>query len=226
MSELRNAAILDNGATNTVTSKFCMNTYIDSLEEAEKVKVRCRESKNFYCFWDGSRVPAIKNVDLPIIIGNKSATLNIDVVQNDIPLLLSRKAIKTVNMTLDFKNNNEFIFDEPEKLIVTKSGHYALPINPYSKILNSVVAGTNPNITPTNMSNKSKHYIAVKLHWQFLYPSPEKLLKLLNCAGEPWNNDEELKRHIQKVSEECALCQVYRKPPPRPVVGLLLASSF
>lgn len=41
-------------------------------------------------------------------------------------------------MMLDFKNHNVVIFGEPEKLIVTKSGHYTLPISPYNKILNNL----------------------------------------------------------------------------------------
>lgn len=89
VSQSKYVAILDSGAMDTVTGELWMSTYIDSLEEAEKVKVRCRESKNFYHFGDGNAVSAIKNVDIPIIIGNKRATLNTDVVQNDIPLLLS-----------------------------------------------------------------------------------------------------------------------------------------
>ena len=51
-------------------------------------------------------------------------------------------------------------------------------------------------------------------------------MKLLNYAGEPWNNDEELKHHIPKKCEEFTICQVYQKPPPRSVVRLPLASSF
>ena len=47
VSESRNAAILDSGATNTVTDKLWINSYIDTLEEVEKVKFRCKESKNF-----------------------------------------------------------------------------------------------------------------------------------------------------------------------------------
>ena len=105
VSESRYAAILDSGAMDTVTGESWMNTYIDSLEEAEKVKVRCRESKNFYHFGDGNTVSAIKDVDIPIIIGNKRATLNTNVVQNDILLLLSQKALKTANMISYFKND-------------------------------------------------------------------------------------------------------------------------
>ena len=48
VSESRNAAILNSGATNTVTGTSWMNTSIGILEEAEKVRVRFRESKNFY----------------------------------------------------------------------------------------------------------------------------------------------------------------------------------
>ena len=33
---------------------------------------------------------------------------------------------------------------------------------------------------------------------QFSHPKPEKLLKLLNDADEPWNFDEELKCDSQK----------------------------
>ena len=42
--------------------------------------------------------------------------MNTDVVPNDIPLLLSKKSMKTANMTLDFKNDNAIIFGKPEQL--------------------------------------------------------------------------------------------------------------
>ena len=82
------------------------------------------------------------------------------------------------------KIKNAVIFGEQEKLIITKSGHYTPLFSSYSKILINVATGTNPNITPITMFNKSKCDMTVKLHWQFSYPSPEKLLRLLNCAGE------------------------------------------
>ena len=66
VSELRNAAILDSEATNTVTGESWMNTYIGSLEEAEKPKVWCRESKNSYRFGDGRTLTAIKTLSLVI----------------------------------------------------------------------------------------------------------------------------------------------------------------
>ena len=63
--------------------------------------------------------------------------LNTNIVVSDIPLLISRKSMKKANMTLDFKNDHAFIFDQSIQLLVTKSGHYGIPINPYKTILNN-----------------------------------------------------------------------------------------
>ena len=62
-------------------------------------------------------------------------------------------------------------------------------------------------------NNKSKNNIAIKLHWQFAHPSPERLLKLLNLTGDPWHSDKELKELIKKIIEKCTICKIYRKIP-------------
>ena len=130
-------------------------------------------------------------------------------------------------MTLDFKNDSAEIFGNVVQLMTTQSGHYAIPICPYSTILNNVTSGIDSNITLIASSeSKSKYDIALKLHRQFAHPASVKLLKLLNNAGEPCKNDEELKKLIQVVSDACKVCQVYKKPSPRPVVVLPMATIF
>ena len=56
--------------------------------------------------------------------------LNTDIVASDIPPILSRKSMKKANMTLDLQNGHAVFFDLSIQLLVTKSGHYAIPINP------------------------------------------------------------------------------------------------
>ena len=138
-------------------------------------------------------------------------------------LLLSRKSLKKANIALD----HAVIFDESIQLIVTKSGHYAIPINLYKSIRNNVTSRVNTNVTlVATKNNKSKNSTEIKLHWQFAHPSPEKLLKLLNSAGDPWQSDKELKKWIKKVSDEHTICKIYWKTPQRPVVGLTMTTSF
>ena len=56
-----------------------------------------------------------------------------------------------------------------------------------------------------------------------LIPPQEKLLKLLKLAGA---DSEDLCSEIRRVSKSCQICQEYLKPPPRPVVGLPMATTF
>ena len=64
----------------------------------------------------------------------------------------------------------------------------------------------------------------MKLHRQFAHPTSNKLIKLINSADQEWSNNEYLKAEILKVINECNTCQIFKKPSPRPVVGLPMAS--
>ena len=148
--------------------------------------------------------------------------LNTDVVASDIPLLLSRNSMKKADMTLalDFKNDAAIIFCEPIQIIVTMSGHCAIPVCWYNTILTNVTTGVKQTITlVTSDTNKSK-YIALKLHKHFAQPSPQKLIKLINSAAEYLENNEELKIYIKNISVDYKICQIYRKSLARPAVGL------
>ena len=72
------------------------------------------------------------------------------------------------------------------------------------------------------MSDKKK--VANKLHSQFSHPIAEKLIKLVNSAG--LSNGQKRKDQIYEVSRNCEICQVYKRPSPRPVVNLPLTTEF
>ena len=224
-SETWNAAVLDSGATNTVASKIWFNCYINSSNSEEKSKIQHHIGTNVYRFGNGKLVQAVENKDLPIVMGGEHVMLNTDIVQSDIPLLLSRKSMKRAGMTIDFKNDQAVAFPQKIRLINTKSGHSTIPIRPYNTILNNIATGTN-TVVVLIATSETKTKIIQKLHSQFTHLSSDKLLKLLNSAGDPWNNDEELKTLIKKISAECQICQLYKKTPPQAIVGLPMATAF
>ena len=154
VSESWNASVLDSGTTNTVAGEAWYNCYITSLNENEKRKIKYHTPGNTYRFLDGKLFPVLKNVNIQISLGSRNVMLNTNMVANDIPQPLSRKSMKKANITLDFKKDRAVIFDQSIQLLVTKSGHYAIPINLYKTILNNV----------TSRVNKSKNNIAIKLH--------------------------------------------------------------
>ena len=157
-------------------------------------------------------------------MSSKHVILNTDIVPSDIPLLLSRKSMKRAGMTIDFKNDQAIAFREQIQLMNTKSGHYTIPIRPYNTILNNIATSTNTAVVL--IGTKTKTEIAEKLHRLFAHASSDKQLKLLNSAGDPSKNDEELKTLIKKISAKCQICQLYKKTAPRPIVGLPLATAF
>ena len=64
-------------------------------------------------------------------MGGVEGQLTTDVVDCNIPLLLSKRSMKSVGMILDFKNDKATVGKERRdiKLKITKSGHYALPLS-------------------------------------------------------------------------------------------------
>ena len=68
--------------------------------------------------------------------------------------------------------------------------------------------------------------MACKLHRQIAHASSQKLLKLLKSADKPWSHDNKVHGQILNVSKNCNICKLYKKPSPRPVVGMPLASRF
>ena len=94
--------------------------------------------------------------------------LQTDVVNTEIPLLLSKHAMKRGNAVIDFGSHVITMFGVEYPMTLTTSGHYAIPVaiesNPLSKL---EIESTVSNVTLIASAEEDKHKIAVKLHWQF-----------------------------------------------------------
>ena len=93
--------------------------------------------------------------------------------------------MKRANMKLNFQDDTITIFNENIPFITTQSGHYAIPITKAKQLINNLDRETNMSITLTLSNSKDNHTIALNLHRQFAHANKEKLLQLINKAGEP-----------------------------------------
>ena len=225
VDESRNAAVLDSGASKTVCGESWFNTFQESLNDNDKDQISFSKSKSQYRFGDGAEVTVVTAATIPIVIGTTKTKMNVDIVPSNIPLLLSRDSMKRANMQLNFENDTITAFGQSVNLIVTKSGHYAVPITNSKRMINEI-HNPNQHVTLTVTQNKSMRDIAIKLHKQFAHPTSNKLIKLIDSAGEKWKNNTELKTEIKTITNECNTCQIFKKPPTRPVVGLPVASKL
>ena len=218
-----NCGVLDCGASETVCGDVWFNSYMDSLDDVSRDKVVFGKSNNAFKFGDGKRIQSTKRVSIPAVIGSSEVMIETDVVDSDIPLLLSKRAMKNAGFELNFKDDTAMILGEKINLRVTESGHYALPLCKRQYFLDDIEHNPAVRVTLSCSKAMSAKQQAIKLHRQFAHPQKEKLLKLLKLAGK---DDPELSSEIEKVSVSCKVCQEYGRPPPRPIVGLPMATVF
>ena len=138
LSDTWNTAVLDCGATKTVAGSSWVDHYLKCLSEDDMRLVETFETNTSYRFGDGNQVMCTKNVKLPAQIGNKSVLISTDVIEKEIPLLLSRESMRKAKMKLDFSNDTIELADETIKLDSTDSGHYVVPLTKPVKILRRV----------------------------------------------------------------------------------------
>ena len=117
------------------------------------------------------------------------------VVQNDIPLLLSKESLKRANAVLDLKNDKAVLFGNEVKLKQASSGHYCVTLkNACSN------HGADEVLTIEEaQTNTEKREIVEKLHKQFSHSNPEKLKSLLKDAG---NSDSELSNMVDEICKK------------------------
>ena len=223
MGETLGYAILDSGCTSTVCGNVWYETYIESLSHNDKKKVTESPSSKTFRFGDGDTYPSTKSCVFPIYTGSQCSFLCCEVVNCDVPLLLSKDSLKRAQATLDFHKDKIHFLGENVPLFISQSGHYCIKLDHRSthrhedmkKVL--VAQASILNDAPDLSSKISK------LHRQFAHPHPDRLKKLLRDSGI---SNSAVFDCIQTVSDNCDICKRFKKTPSRPIVGFPTASTF
>ena len=122
-------AVLDSGCANSVTGENWFKEYEKQLSETDAKAIRIAPSDEFFTFGDGKKVKSMRKVTFPCWFGGKRGLLTVDIVDCNIPLLMSRKAMSRAKMRIDFGNDSAFVGGRNIRLKITRSGHYAIPIS-------------------------------------------------------------------------------------------------
>ena len=173
-------------------------------------------------FGDGNKLNSLYKVILPCFVADIEVSIITDVVDSDIPLLLSKDAMKSAETCLDFENDNVTMLKKKIPLRCTSSGHYYIPITkplPDKRKFKHILLIK--DISSKNTAEKIK--IATKLHRQFSHPSSKKLCDLVKNAGV---TDPESIKILQTLPSSCEVCIHYKKTEPKPIVGFTLGSYF
>ena len=225
VSETLNAAVLDSGATANVAGKAWIDCYINSLPDSDRSCIEYKDSSSGFRFGSDNVYISLYKVKVPAKIGSTNVFIETDIVDTNVPLLFSQSALKKAGTNINFVDDSVTMFGEKQEVILTRSGHYSVPLSNNHKIMKDAM--NNSAEIVLHVSSKycnDKLKMASKLHSQFAHPPAEKLVKLVSAAG--YGNDMSLVNAIKEISQSCDVCKVYKKAPPRPAVGMSLANDF
>ena len=158
-------------------------------------------------FADGNKLNSLYKVILPCVIADIEVSIITDVVDSDIPLLLSKDVMKRAGTCFNFENDTVMMLKKKIPLSCTSSGHYYIPITkplPDKRKFKHILFIK--EFSSKNMAEKIK--IATKLHKQFSHPSSKKLCNLVKNAGV---TDPEFIKILQTLPSSCELCIRYKR---------------
>ena len=223
-------ALLDSGCLKTCAGRCWVDCYKETLSEEQLKEVVTENCDTPFRFGDGNVIRAKSLITLPARVGKRDVLIKANVLDLELPLLLSKGALQKVKAVLNFANNTLTFAGEVINLRETSSGHYCLPLCNKKRITTGPNSPRKPKlklhpkfvlaVTQGSLLGDEKKEIkkkALKLHRQFSHCTAAQLKNVLKTAGIA---KEEYDDIIDEVSESCDTCLKYKKVKPRPVVGL------
>lgn len=212
--EAQNSAVLDSACSSTVCGHTWLSNYIDSLSENERDQVKRVDSTRIFKFGGGTRLHSDGEYSLPATIVGKKVVIKTDVVKSDVPLLLSKSAMKTAKVKLNLEDDSAEILGKEVVLNCTSSGHYCVPLVEELPVC---------AVELDKMSLPERNKTLLKLHKQFAHPGSKRLIALLKDAGV-WKPD--YAECIEDMTAKCIICKQHQATPSRPVVAMPMANHF
>ena len=214
------SAVLDSGFNATVAGEDWLKNYLDSINQEELAEVEKKESDIVFKFGGGRRLISKESWIIPCTIAGVKCRIATDIVDSDIPLLLSKSSMKEAKVKLDLENDRASIFGRQVDHQCTSSGHYCVLLQQPDVLIDESFS-----VLLCNDSEDStfKQKQVEKLHKQFAHPTYDRLKAFMKDAGTKESKCLEL---VDLVSENCQVCKRFKGTPARPVVSLPISNEF
>ena len=110
LTESFGCAIIDTACTKTVCGKRWYEEYVDQLEQKKKKQIKTGASAKTFRFGDGAKVKSYMKATIPAQIGDTKCSIETEVVDIDLPLLLSKDSLKRAKAVLDMCSDKATMF--------------------------------------------------------------------------------------------------------------------
>ena len=223
-AESINCAALDSCCTSSVTGRKWMNIFLSSMpvELQEYVKGPYKSKRTFQ-FGNQGILPTLEAYMIPIVVAGKRHLIEVDVIESDIPLLMSKTHMKQLGITLNMVDDTASIDGKLIRVDTTSAGHFILNLfGDNERQDNNMMQ----EICAVNMLKESEEVqmqLLHKLHKQFGHRPKRVFIELIKSA-EQW--DPKFSKMIDLIIDGCEGCILRKRSPDKPAVALPMAKDF
>ena len=223
-AESLNAAALDTCCSSSVAGTKWIKIYMEAIPKHLKHLLSGPHmSKTSFTFGNQQSLSSLGTYKIPVIIANEIHELEIDVINSDIPLLMSKEHMKQLGIVINMINDTATANSNPVKLHTTSAGHYIINLLGQDDNEDSMVMEHILLIDLEEASIREQYKMLEKLHKQFGHGSKEKFVDLLKGA-EKWK--DHFNEMINKIIDGCEGCILKKRTPDRPSVAYPMANDF
>ncbi len=223
-AEALNASALDTCCSSSVTGMKWLKIYMQAIPKHLKHLLSGPyKSKTSFTFGNQQSLKSQGIYKIPVIIANEIHELSIDVIDSDIPLLLSKEHMKKLGIAINLINDTATANGKPIKLHTTSAGHYIINLLGQDDNEDSMVMEHVMLIDLEKATIREQYKMLTKLHRQFGHGSKDKFVDLLKGAEKWYDHFDEM---IDKIIDGCEGCIMKKKLPDRPSVAYPLANDF
>jgi transposase InsO family protein len=215
IGETVNKALLDTGAPTTVCGKTWLRIFEESLSDKERAEIQTETCDRAFKFGDGDKVVATTKKKIPISLCGKDILLETHIVDNDVPLLLSRESMKKMGAIIDFRENTLQVLGGQGDIQITQSGHVVVPIGRCQEKLDKIDPTEIESCFYVNPEDPEK--VANHLHRYFAHSSAAKISAFAKNANFP--KVKEIIPILERLDKTCEFCLKHksREKPHRKV---------
>jgi transposase InsO family protein len=221
VQECLGSGSLDTGCTASVAGKLWFKDFQNQMSKRMREKLEGPlTSGRTFMFGNQGVLKSGAMYKLPIKLGGEEHVIEVDIIDSDIPLLISRKEMKRLDLTIDNKTDSVTMKGRHLPVMITSAGHLSLDLLGRKEQVHIESVLT---VDLLNADETTQRKTLMKLHKQFGHRSKRAFVILLkNC--EKW--DDKFSAMIDQIIDGCEGCIMVKRNPDRPVVALPLGNDF
>ena len=223
-AESINCAALDSCCTSSVSGDKWMKIFLSSVPSGlqDKIKGPYKSRKTFQ-FGNQGILPTQKAYTIPITVAGNLHLIEVDVIDSDIPLLMSKSHMRQLGITLNMANDTASINGKPIRVDTTSAGHFILNLFGDNEHQDTMLMQEIFAINMLEEDESVQNRMLIKLHKQFGHRPKRVFIDLLKSA-EQW--DPKFGKMIDKIIDGCEGCILRKRSPDKPAVALPMAKDF